>query len=288
MIFARSVIQAVLLPVPIPRAYGDSSGFGRATSSGAGTTAQQAKSPAGWLILTVGVLLAAVIIFPAGAEEKLETITVTASPLSTDSDKFAAITGQVTRDDIVRSGGASLADALRDVPGVTGSGFAAGASRPVIRGFNATRVRMLEDGVGSFDVSDVGPDHGVPIDPLSAQKIEVIRGAATLRYGSQAIGGVVNTINNRIPRELPDDAVAGEVTGSYGSGAVTRQGSGMVDARTGQFALHADGFLRHSSDYGIPGGSQSNSYFRGDGYSFGGSYFFGAGDLSRAGAAVGQ
>src|SRR5690606_34894335 len=126
-----------------------------------------------------------------------------------------------------------------NVPGVTGSGFAAGASRPVIRGFDANRVRILESGIGSFDVSDVGPDHGVPIDPLAAQRIEIIRGAATLRYGSQAIGGVVNAINNRVPTELPDEFVSGEVAGAYGTNANTKEGSVLGDMRVGQFAVHA-------------------------------------------------
>ena len=261
MISVESAIQAALLPVP-------------------------ARYPGRYLVLIAGLCLAVMTSPPAGAEEKLETITVTASPLTTNPDQYASIIGQVSRDDILRSGGANLADALKDVPGVTGSGFAAGASRPVIRGFSSTRVRLLEDGIGSFDVSDVGPDHGVPIDPLSARKIEVIRGAATLRYGSQAIGGVVNTINNRVPRKLPDDPLSGEVTGSYGTGADTRQGSVLIDGTAGQFAMHADGFIRRADDYAIPGGTQSNSFFRGDGYSFGSSYFFGADDKSRAGASV--
>ena len=189
----------------------------------------------------------------------------------------------VDRDKILRTGGANLADALADVPGVTGTTFASGASRPVIRGFDANRVRTLEDGVGSFDVSDVGPDHGVPIDPLSAQKVEVVRGAATLRYGSQAIGGVVNAINNRVPTQLPEKPFTGEVSGAYGTSSDSRQGSGQFDARAGQLAFHADGFDRHTDDYDIPGGTQSNSFFRGDGYSDGGSYFFGQGGQSRIG-----
>ncbi|MEJ1960601.1 MAG: TonB-dependent receptor plug domain-containing protein [Gammaproteobacteria bacterium] len=148
-------------------------------------------------------------------------------------------------------------------PGVTGTSFASGASRPVIRGFDANRVRTLEDGIGSFDVSDVGPDHGVPIDPLSAQKVEVVRGAATLRYGSQAIGGVVNAINNRVPTELPEKPISTELTGSYGTDADSRLGAAQVDARAGQFAFHADGFDRHADDYDTPEGKLGNSFFRG-------------------------
>src|SRR5262245_46802322 len=215
-----------------------------------------------------------------------QTVVVTASPLPQDPDYLATLVEQVSRDKILRSGGANLADALADVPGVTGSSFASGASRPVIRGFDANRVRTLEDGIGTFDVSDVGPDHGVPVDPLSAQSVEVVRGAATLRYGSQAIGGVVNAINNRVPTELPDKPFSGELTGSYATNASSREGGGLFDGRVGQFAYHFDGFDRRTGDYDIPGGTLANSFYRGDGYSGGGSWFFGDGDSNRIGAAV--
>ncbi len=223
----------------------------------------------------------------AAAEEPNgpETIVITASPLS-DPNYLSTIVDSVDRNEIVKQGGSNLADALANEPGITGTSFASGASRPVIRGFDANRVRILENGIGSFDVSDVGPDHGVPIDPLSAQQIEVVRGAATLRYGSQAIGGVVNAINNRVPTELPDKPFLGEVDGTYGTNANTGQGSALFDARAGQFAIHGDGFDRHTDDYDIPDGTMPNSFFRGDGYSLGSSYFFGDGDHSRVGAAA--
>ena len=218
------------------------------------------------------------------SSDKLETIFVTASPLTNDPDQMSTIADSVNRHQILQQGGATLADALGNAPGVSGTGFAAGASRPVIRGFDAQRVRVLENGVSTFDVSDVGPDHGVPVDPLSAERIEIVRGAATLRYGSQAIGGVVNAINNRVPLELPDQPVSGEFAASYGDNAAARQGSLLLDGRAGQFALHADGFARHTDDYDIPGGTMSNSFFRGDGYALGSSYFFGDRDTSRVGA----
>lgn len=212
------------------------------------------------------------------------TVIVSASPLTSDPDQIATTVDSVDRDQILRSGGANLADALSSVPGVTGTSFASGASRPVIRGFDANRVRVLEDGIGSFDVSDVGPDHGVPIDPLSTQRVEVIRGPATLRYGSQAIGGVVNAINNRVPTELPDKPFVAELNGAYGTNSDSRQGGAQIDGGVGQFAYHADGFDRRTDDYDIPGGTMSNSFFRGDGYSAGGSYFFGDDNASRIGA----
>jgi iron complex outermembrane receptor protein len=211
----------------------------------------------------------------AAQGSELETIVVSASPITQDRNYLATIVGSVDRSQILQSGGANLADALANEPGVIGTSFASGASRPVIRGFDANRVRVLENGIGSFDVSDVGPDHGVPIDPLSTQRIELVRGAATLRYGSQAIGGVVNAIDNRVPESLPEKPVAAEVTGSYGSAADARDASVLLDARAGDFAIHADGFARRADDYSIPGGTQPNSYIDGDGYALGGTYFFG-------------
>src|SRR6185312_13444357 len=229
----------------------------------------------------------AAAIAPASAQQKqtaIETVVVTASPIAGDPDRFATIVAKVNRDDILKAGGGNLADALATVPGVTGSGFAAGASRPVIRGMDANRVRVLEDGIGSFDVSDIGPDHGVPIDPLSAQSIEVVRGAATLRYGSQAIGGVVNAIDNRVPLSLPTAPISGELTGTYGSAADLGQVSAALDGALGPFAIHGDAFWRHADDYDTPLGPEPNSFFRGDGFALGSSYFFG--NDSRTGAAV--
>lgn len=221
---------------------------------------------------------------PAAAASQ---IVVTAAPLAHGLDQTPAIVVKIDADKILRSGGASIADALVDVPGIASTGFAAGASRPIIRGMDATRVRILEDGTSSSDVSDIGPDHGVPIDPLAARSIEVVRGAGTLRYGSQAIGGVINAINNRVPMKLPDTPLTGELTGSYGTVSDTWQGSALVDATMGDVALHADSFVRDLGDYDTPLGTQPNSFFRGHGGSLGGSYFIGGGD-SHVGAAVVQ
>ncbi|MEI9926843.1 MAG: TonB-dependent receptor [Sphingomonas sp.] len=221
---------------------------------------------------------------PRAASDKTD-IVVTGSPLNTETP---TIVTRVDRDQIVQSGGANIADALASVPGISSTGFAAGASRPIIRGMDATRVRILEDGSSSSDVSDIGPDHGVPIDPLAAQSIEVVRGAATLRYGSQAIGGVVNVINNRVPTALPTRSLSGEATGSYATNADVWQGSLLADAKAGDLALHADGFYRHTGDYETPLGTQANSFFRGQGGALGGSYFFGPDSGSHIGLAVMQ
>jgi iron complex outermembrane recepter protein len=212
---------------------------------------------------------------------ELEEVVVTASPIG-DPDRLATISGSVSREQLL-SGGNTIADALAQLPGVVSSGFAAGAGRPVIRGMDANRVRVLEDGIGSFDVSDVGPDHGVPLDPFAAERVEVVRGAATLRYGSQAIGGVVNAISNRVPVHLPEAERAVELAGGFGSGADSRDVSGQFDGRAGAWAMHADAFSRHSDDYDTPQGVMANSWLRGSGGALGGAWI---GDDKRVGLGV--
>jgi iron complex outermembrane receptor protein len=192
---------------------------------------------------------------------EVETVVSSASPLSGTT---ATISDRVDANAILHSGGATLADALRAIPGVSGAGMAVGANRPIIRGMDASRVRLLENGTSSSDASDIGPDHGVPIDPLSARSIEVVRGAATLRYGSQAIGGVINAINNRVPTSLPD-APSLEASAGYDSISDGREISVLGDAAAGNFAFHADGFWRSADSYDTPLGLQPNSFFRGKG-----------------------
>jgi iron complex outermembrane recepter protein len=188
----------------------------------------------------------------------------------------------VSREQLL-AGGNTIADALAQLPGVVSSGFAAGAGRPVIRGMDANRVRMLEDGIGSFDVSDVGPDHGVPLDPFAAERVEVVRGAATLRYGSQAIGGVVNAISNRVPVHLADSVRTAELTGGLGSNADSRDVSGQLNGRMGAWAMHADAFSRHSDNYDTPQGVMANSWLRGSGGALGGAWM---GDDKQVGLGV--
>lgn len=224
-------------------------------------------------LLRFGVVTAA--LFPAAAlaqqapsttPDPSTDIIVTASPFGNDTPTIVA---KVDRDSILTTGGSNIADSLQTVPGISSTAFAAGASRPIIRGMDATRVRLLEDGSSSADVSDIAPDHGVPIDPLAAQSIEVVRGPATLRYASQAIGGVVNVINNRVPQSLPTKTVSGELNGSFGTVNNAGEVSGQTDVRLGSFVLHGDAFYRRTDDYDTPLGTQQNSYFRGDGLSAG-------------------
>ncbi len=192
----------------------------------------------------------------------------------------------VPENEIRRNGGGTLGDQLGNLPGVTSSSFApGGASRPIIRGLDNTRVRMQENGIGAQDVSDLSEDHAVPIDPLAAERIEVIRGPAALRFGSQAIGGVVNVTNERIPTRLGPPGVSGMATGGLSSVDNGIDGAMRVRGSSGQWAYSADVFGRNAGDYATPQGRQANSFARTFGGSFGASYFF---DQGYIGAAISQ
>ena len=104
-----------------------------------------------------------------------------------------------TEREILANPGATITDSIQNKPGITGSTFAPGANRPIIRGLDSYRIRIQENGIGTHDVSAISEDHAIPIDPSDADRIEVVRGPSTLRYGSQAIGGVVSIDNQRIP-----------------------------------------------------------------------------------------
>ncbi|TCH97448.1 TonB-dependent receptor [Roseococcus sp. SYP-B2431] len=205
----------------------------------------------------------------------LPQMSVTASPVAGDQPgSFLPVT-TLDQARIAADPARSLGDLMRDEPGLTSTSFAPGASRPVIRGLDNFRVRLQENGFGAGDVSAYGEDHAVPLDPMSAERIEVIRGPASLRWGSQAIGGVVNVINNRIPTSLPDQAVKGRVSGGWNSGSRGWDGVASADVRAGNVVVHGDVFGRHDGDYAIPGGRrQANSGVRTDGGSMGLSYFF--------------
>jgi len=195
-------------------------------------------------------------------------------------DAFAPVT-VVAQPEFQASSGATLTDTLALKPGVAGSTFAAGASRPIIRGLDNNRVRVQENGVGVHDVSALSEDHAVPLDPNSVQQVEVIRGPATLRYGSNAIGGVVSGTNDRIPERMPRGGVRAEINGGVSSVDNGRDGAFRVTAGAGNVVLHADGFERHAGDYDTPQGRQANSFVDSQGYAFGGSIvghggFFGA------------
>ena len=186
------------------------------------------------------------------------------------ADSFASVTVLPARE-IASQRGANLADALQSRPGITGSTFAAGASRPIIRGLDNNRVLVQENGIGSHDASALSEDHAVPIDPFSASQIEVVRGPATLRYGGQAIGGIVNAINGRIPESMPRNGVSAELRSGVSSVDNGREVAERVTAGAGNVAVYADRFDRRAGDYQTPHGRQLNTFVESSGFAFGSS-----------------
>ncbi|MBX9897622.1 MAG: TonB-dependent receptor [Qipengyuania sp.] len=163
-------------------------------------------------------------------------------------------TSVLTGDELQRNQSGQIGEVLAKLPGVTASGFSPAASRPILRGFSGERVRMLIDGLGIIDASNTSDDHAVAIDPLTVERIEVLRGPAVLLYGSQAIGGAVNVIDKRIPRRLPSEAVHADGLASFDSVNNQLQLGGSVDAPLdGGFVIHANGSWRDAGDLSVPG-----------------------------------
>ncbi len=192
---------------------------------------------------------------------KIDEILVTPAPLSHSGDELSVPVNVLDRDHVLGHLGATLGETLGQEAGITTSSFAAGASRPVIRGQDSFRVRILQDGNGTHDVSAVSADHGVPVNPLTARRVEVVRGPAALRYGGGAIAGVVNAITGRVPRAHFDGPAEGDFYVGYDVGSRGRDLAGVVEGSLGPIAYHADGFTRDSDDYDIPtqAGKQRNT-----------------------------
>ena len=143
----------------------------------------------------------------------------------------------------------SIGETLARQPGVSATSFGPAASAPVLRGLSGDRVRVLTDGIGSLDLGSSGPDHAIAINPITAEKIEVLRGPAALLFGSSAIGGVVNVIDSRIPRRVPDPPLGADALLSYGTAANERSLNLGLDVPLGtHFVAHADGNWSKSDD----------------------------------------
>jgi iron complex outermembrane receptor protein len=171
-------------------------------------------------------------------------------------DRATALSGVTVLQgtDLTRELRGTIGETLSRQAGVSSTSFGPNASRPILRGFQGERIRILNDGIGSFDVSNTSVDHAVVINPQLAERIEVLRGPASLLYGSSAIGGVVNIVDKRIPREVPTEPVHLDVLGSFGSAATERNISGVVEVPvTDRIVLHADGSFAESDDLRIGG-----------------------------------
>ena len=180
---------------------------------------------------------------------RIDPVVVTGNPLGRDdaTRPAAVLSGEAL---LLRRAG-TLGETLDGLPGVAGSGFGANASRPVIRGLDGDRIRLLDNGAALVDASNLSFDHAVAIDPLVVERIEVLRGPAALLYGGNATGGVVNTLDNRIPRE-PLAGLAGRAELRLGGAASERAAAAVLAGGAGGFAWHADVASRRSDDRETP------------------------------------
>jgi iron complex outermembrane receptor protein len=191
---------------------------------------------------------------PADPASRLEEVVVTASVLGRSAFDLAQPVSSLSGLSLQLKRGTSLGDTLSGEPGISASNYTAGASRPIIRGLSDNRVLVLNNGTDIFDVSALSPDHAPSISLLAAQRIEVVRGPATILYGSSAIGGVVNVIDRRIPTEVPANRVSGELDARFGSANLERSGAASFDVRgTDHLVLHLDGSIIRTDNLHIPG-----------------------------------
>lgn len=185
---------------------------------------------------------------------EIETIVITADPFSRTSDQLTQPAEILSGEELDRRRGASLGETLEHELGVSSTDFGRGAGRPVIRGQAGPRVLMLENGIASMDASDVSADHEVSIDPAHAEQIEILKGPATLFYGSSASAGVVNVVNGRLPTKLKEGFQT-RLGGGYGSNGDERTASGSIGYGFGSTQLHLDASWLDADDYDIDGNS---------------------------------
>jgi len=188
-----------------------------------------------------------------------EVISVSAEP----RDQFNSFqaTSVLTGQDLARELGGTLAATLSQQPGVAERSFGDAPARPVIRGLDGDRVLILEDGQRMGDLSSQSGDHGITVNPASASKIEVVRGPATLIYGANAVGGLVNVISDAVPSE-PLSGVKGGLTGFLGANGNQAQGAADLWWGNRVWALHASGGGQRNGDYSTPEGTVDNTQAR--------------------------
>jgi len=194
---------------------------------------------------------------PASPVTTLDTIVVSGSPLPRtlfeQAQPVSILSGEALRLQLAPT----LGETLAGTPGVSSSYFGPGASRPVIRGLGADRIRVLQNGVNTLDASATSVDHAVSFSPATVKSIEVVRGPATLLYGANAIGGVVNVIDGRIPEERIAVPVRGTVEGRSGSVNSEVGGAFTLEGGIGGFAWHLEGSKTATDDTHIPGEARS-------------------------------
>ncbi|WP_137172091.1 TonB-dependent receptor [Massilia sp. HP4] len=180
------------------------------------------------------------------------TVVVSASGLGVASDDMVTPVTSIGGNELVRTRQSTLGETLSSMPGITSSHFGAGASRPIIRGMDGPRVKILSDGSEIQDASTISPDHAVAFEPVLAERIEVLRGPSALAYGGGAVGGVVNIIDRKVPTAMPEGGLEGSAEVRANSAAREKTGAAEFTTAAGSnLALHLEGVKRDADDYRV-------------------------------------
>ncbi len=181
----------------------------------------------------------------------LPPVTVSASGLQLGANEMTTPTAVLEGDELVRRREPTLGETLGNEPGITSSHFGAGASRPIIRGMDGPRVKVLSDGAELHDASTISPDHAVASEPLLATQIEVLRGPSALVYGGGAVGGVVNVLDGKVPTAIPQKGIEGSAELRANTGAGEGAGAFSLTGGAGNLAVHVEGVARDAGDYRV-------------------------------------
>ena len=187
----------------------------------------------------------------------LDQVVVTASPYARDQAEIAQPTSVLAGRALTFAQSNALGELLAAEPGVSSTYFGPGASRPVIRGMSADRIRILNSGSGTSDASVISPDHAVALDPMLIERVEVVRGPATLLYGGSAVGGVGNVIDHRVHTTRPDEPLHARLETRVSSVDDGKSGGALVEGGEGALAWHVDGYRRTANNVRIPGFAES-------------------------------
>ena len=209
------------------------------------------------LLVAAPLLAAAALAEEAPAAEDagtIEEIIVLAHPLGREG--LAQAADVLEADELERKTVDNIGATVGNEPGIHNSSYGVGAGRPVIHGLGGPRVRIMEDRIDTLDVSVSSGDHAVTVDPFVAERVEILKGSATLLYGSGAIGGVVDVQTGRIPQEVPE-RIRGAVNLRGNNNGNGRNGSFRLGGGSGSIAWHVDAFAREADDYDIPGFAES-------------------------------
>ncbi len=186
---------------------------------------------------------------PTVMAQAIQEVVITGNPLSKSS--ISSAVSSLSGQSLLEQGQSTLGETLNQLPGVSSTYFGPNASRPIIRGLDGDRIRVLNNSGASMDASSLSYDHAVPMDVLSTERIEVLRGPSALQYGGSAIGGVVNVIDNRIPRQKMQ-GLTGKAQSQLASGNRERSNGAMLEVGQGDWVFHADAFDRRTSDVKVP------------------------------------